>query len=75
MWSGWGCNMHGMTLAFPAGMSEAHEVSFDLCNRVVQSPLQLLDIPFSLGREGHLSVEWFSSQTEHISIEFNVHSF
>jgi len=40
-WSSWGCNMHWMTLACPFSMVEAHEVSFDLCSIVVQSPLHL----------------------------------
>jgi len=33
--------MHGMTLACPVHMAKAHEITFDLCSRVVQSPLQL----------------------------------
>jgi len=41
MWLG--CNRHGMTLACPTDMAKAHEVSFDLCSRVVHSPLQFPD--------------------------------
>ena len=40
MCSSQGFNMHGMTLACPATIAKARDVSFDLCRRDVYSPLQ-----------------------------------